>query len=79
MSISAATGENLDLLLAKIRDGLSGRMILMERIFGYRDAGLIADIRKQGRLLTEEYRDDGIFVKAYVPGELFSRINKILK
>ncbi|MBQ9827765.1 MAG: GTPase HflX [Lachnospiraceae bacterium] len=79
VSISAATGENLDLLLAKIRDGLSGRMILMERTFGYRDAGLIADIRKQGRLLTEEYRDDGIFVKAYVPGELFSRINKILK
>ena len=31
-------------------------------------------IRKSGQLLSEEYQDDGIRVKAYVPVELFEEL-----
>ncbi|MBE5972794.1 MAG: GTPase HflX, partial [Lachnoclostridium sp.] len=43
----------------------------LEKIFAYSEAGLIQKIRKNGQLLSEEYTDEGILVKAYVPAELF--------
>ncbi len=60
--ISAKTGEGteeLRLLLEKI---LRSRRIYLERLYPYRDAGKIQRIRKEGQLLKEEYREDGIFV-----------------
>ena len=48
--------------------------IYFEKIFAYRDAGRIQTIRKSGQLLSEEYQDDGIHVKAYVPVELFEEL-----
>ena len=34
----------------------------------------IQTIRKYGQLLEEEYQEDGIAVKAYVPAELFGKL-----
>ena len=48
--------------------------VLVERIYSYAEAGKIQLIRKYGELLTEEYREEGIFVKAYVPVEIYGRI-----
>ena len=31
-------------------------------------------IRKYGELLEEEYRDDGIYVKAFVPVEVYEKV-----
>ena len=39
----------------------------IEKVFPYAEAGKIQDIREYGKLETEEYREDGIFVKAMVP------------
>lgn len=36
--------------------------------------GGIQRIRKNGRLLSEEYKEDGIHVTAYVPVELFEEL-----
>ena len=40
------------------------------RLVKYADAGVIQKIRRNGVLLKEEYRDNGIYVEAYVPLEL---------
>lgn len=69
--ISAKTGEGLDTLLETIEKILRSRRIYLEKIFPYAEAGRIQKIRKYGQLLSEEYTDEGIHVKAYVPAELF--------
>ena len=40
--------------------------IYIEQTIPYAKAGVIQQIRKSGNLLEEEYREDGIFVRAYV-------------
>ena len=44
---------------------------LLEGVFPYEQGNQIPPIRKYGELLKEEYREDGIYVKAYVPGDLY--------
>ena len=70
--ISAKTGQGLGKLLETLEMILRNQNIYLERLFPYPDAGKIQQIRKYGELLEEEYREDGIAVKAYVPAELFA-------
>ena len=72
--ISAKTGNNIDELLNIIEKVLNDRKILIERTFSYQEAGKIQTIRKYGQLLEEEYQQDGIFVKAYVPKEIYQSL-----
>ena len=71
VKISAKTGEGIDELLETIEKILRSRRIYLEKIFSYAEAGKIQKIRLKGQLLSEEYTDEGIHVKAYVPAELF--------
>lgn len=71
VKISAKTGEGVDELLETIEKILRSRRIYLEKIFSYAEAGKIQKIRLKGQLLSEEYTDEGIHVKAYVPAELF--------
>ena len=71
VKISARTGEGLDTLLETLETILRSRRIYLEKVFSYSEAGKIQKIRKNGQLLSEEYTDEGILVKAYVPAELF--------
>ena len=74
VKLSAKTGEDIEELLDLFAIILRNRRIYFEKIFAYRDAGRIQTIRKSGQLLSEEYQDDGIHVKAYVPVELFEEL-----
>ena len=74
VKISAKTGEGLDELLNLLESILRSRKVFLERIYPYQDAGKIQLIRKYGQLLKEEYRDDGIFVSAYVPAEMYANL-----
>lgn len=76
VKLSAKTGEGIEELLDLFAIILRNRRIYFEKIFAYRDAGRIQTIRKSGQLLSEEYQDDGIHVKAYVPVELFEELYK---
>ncbi|MDE7298277.1 MAG: GTPase HflX [Lachnospiraceae bacterium] len=71
VKLSAKTGEGVEELLTAISELLAERKILVEKVFGYQEAGKIQQIRKFGQLLEEDYREDGIYVKAYVPKEVF--------
>lgn len=70
--ISAKTGEGLEQLIDTLAKILRSQKIYLERLFSYQEAGKIQTIRKYGELLAEEYQENGIAVKAYVPAELFS-------
>lgn len=72
--ISAKTGYGLDELLHTIEKVLREQKIEIERTYDYNEAGKIQMIRKYGELLVEEYREDGIYVKAFVPKELYGQI-----
>lgn len=72
--LSAKTGEGIGELLDLFAVILRNRRIYFEKVFAYKDAGRIQTIRKSGQLLSEEYQDDGIHVKAYVPVELFEEL-----
>ena len=74
VKLSAKTGEGIEELLDLFAIILRNRRIYFEKVFAYRDAGRIQTIRKSGQLLSEEYQDDGIHVKAYVPVELFEEL-----
>ena len=72
--ISAKWGEGLGEVKQILEDLLNEKNVLIERFYDYRDAGVISLIRKYGQLLEEEYREDGIYVKAYVPMEIYGAV-----
>lgn len=66
-NISAKNNTGLEelkeLLGTILREGKS----LVEQVIPYEDAGILAKIRGGGEILCEEYREEGIYIKAYVP------------
>lgn len=70
IKISAKTGMEVDKLLELIEKVLGERQILVEKTFSYQEAGKIQLIRKYGQLQEEEYRQDGIYIRAYVPKDI---------
>lgn len=71
---SAKTGRGL----GELKDALSGflaeEQVYLEELYAYREAGKIQIIREYGQLLSEEYRENGIFVRAKVPVEFFAKV-----
>lgn len=74
LHISAAKGEGLDEVKELLCELLRENKILLERLVSYQDAGIIQQIRKQGELLKEEYRPEGIYIEAYVPMQLYGKL-----
>ena len=74
LTVSAKTGEGLEQLRGLLKKLASDNQILLERLYPYDQAGKIQLIRKYGRLLEEEYREDGIYVRASVRPEIYGRI-----
>ena len=74
LKMSAKTGEGIDELKNTIEDILKKQRVYLEHVFSYKDAGKIAVIRKFGEILSEEYIDEGISIKAYIPAEIFGKV-----
>lgn len=74
LNISARTGEGLERLKELLCELLRENKVLVERTVSYTDAGIIQQIRKSGELLEEDYRAEGIFIRAYVPMELYGKL-----
>lgn len=74
LNISAKKGDGLEDLKELLCELLRESKILVERTIPYADAGVIQQIRKNGELLEEDYRPEGIYVKAYVPMELYGKL-----
>ena len=69
LRISAKTGEGIDKLFGAVDKVLREQRIYFEKTFSYREAARAEMIRKYGQVISEEYREDGIHICAYVPRE----------
>ncbi|MBR3771857.1 MAG: GTPase HflX [Clostridium sp.] len=72
VKISAKKRIGLDNLLEVLEAILKESKVYIEKVFSYQDAGEIQRIRKYGQLIEEKYLENGIFVKAYVPREIYN-------
>ena len=73
-NISAFRGNGIDQLMDILQTIILESRIQIERVFSYAEAGKIQLIRQSGQLESEEYTEDGIKVKAYVPREIYDRL-----
>ncbi len=72
--VSAKNGKGMEELLSEIESILRSRKIYVEKCYPYSEASKIQVIRKYGQLLSEEYTENGIEVKAYVPCEIYGNV-----
>ncbi|MDY5648875.1 MAG: GTPase HflX [Lachnospiraceae bacterium] len=72
--LSARTKEGLEELKETLEELLREEKIYIERVYDYREAGLLSLIRKKGELLEADYEEDGIHVRAYVPPEIYDKV-----
>lgn len=68
--ISAKTNEGVDELKELLASYMHKDMVYREGLIAFADSAKLTLIRKYGRLISQEYREDGIFVCAYLPKEL---------
>lgn len=73
-NVSARTGEGMEAFLKILEEILLNDQVYIERLFPYDQAGQIQIIRSYGQLISEEYTDKGIEVKAYVPMEIYYKV-----
>lgn len=74
LKVSAKSGEGLAELKSLLAKLLTEDQIYIERLIPYQEAGVIQLIREYGQLLSEEYTEAGIAVKARVPMEIYTRV-----
>ena len=74
LNISAKHGIGLEELKDLLSEILRENKVLVERVIPYANAGIIQQVRAKGELLEEEYQADGIYIKAYVPMEVYGRL-----
>ena len=72
LHISAKEREGLAQVKETLEAMLRENRIFLERLLPYAQAGILARIRTAGELVSEEYREDGILIRAYVPRALYA-------
>ena len=75
LNISAGKNEGLDELKELLAEILRENKVYIERVVPYDKAGIIQLIRKQGELIAEEYVAEGIAIKAYVPMDVYGKLD----
>lgn len=74
VKLSAKTGKGVPELLELMEAVLRERKTAVEELYPYSEIGKLQLIRKYGELEEEEYREDGVFVRAYVPVDLYGKV-----
>ncbi len=70
VKLSAKTGEGLGDFYEELARMLRETRVSIDTVIPYKDTAIAAEIRKAGQLISEEYEEDGIHLKAYVPRAL---------
>lgn len=74
--ISAKRGEGIPELLEAVAKALPQSAKKMKLLIPFSEGGLIADIRREGKVFSEEYTADGTLVDALVDVKLYSRVEQ---
>lgn len=64
----------LDDINEALEKALKSMRVTVEKILDYADAGKVGLIRKYGQIISEEYKEDGIHIKAYVPAQMVGKM-----
>ena len=75
LKISARTGKGLLEFKSVLEEFLREDKQLLQGMFPYNQGGQLPIIRKYGELLEEEYQGEGIYVRAFVPVELYQNLS----
>lgn len=65
--ISAVTGMGVENFLEELCEVVMDGRVLLEKTFSYTDNASLQKVRSYGQIISEEYQEDGIKVKAMVP------------
>ena len=76
--ISALKKIGLDNLLEKICSALANTRRKVKILLPYSDGANASKIRKEGAVISEEYRDDGIYMEAVLDGAFLNNIKNYL-
>lgn len=74
VAISALTGEGVSEMLEKARVMLSGRLSRVRALVPYEHANLVERAYDYGRVISKEYREDGIYLEADLVAEMRGRL-----
>lgn len=75
VNISAKTGFGLERFQEVLQEIIMEGRVHLCKVFAYNEAGKIQLIREFGQLIKEEYIAEGIEVEAYVPKEIYDKLN----
>lgn len=75
LNISAAKNEGLEQVKELFVKLLRENKIYVERVIPYERGGILQVIRTSGELISEEYVPEGIAIKAYVPMEVYGKLD----
>ena len=76
--ISAATGEGADVLVARLSEMLSSAEYEIRLLIPYSDAGTVDRLKREGRILSMEYQEDGILLNAVLDADLYGRMKSFI-
>ena len=74
VKLSAKHGRGIEELLNIVEQILREQKKYVECVVPYAQAGVLQQIRKYGQLLSEEYTETGIAIKAYVPQDIYAKM-----
>ncbi len=73
---SVKTGEGLDELINAVSEIVNKQSVHIDTILSFDKAGIVAQVRKYGALIKEEYIESGIHVIADVPSDIYGKYFK---
>ena len=76
--ISAKTGMGIDKMLSKICSMLKNTHTRIKLLIPYDKGGLIGEIRKNGKVFEEEYRDGGIYIDILCDNQLLYKCKSFI-
>lgn len=76
VKISAKHGDGIPALLDAIASALPQNAKKMKLMIPFAEGGLINEIRRDGKVFSEEYTAEGVLVDALVDIKLYSRVEK---
>ena len=79
IAVSAKTGFGLERLLGEISKRLSERVIRCEILLPFDKLSLMAAVREKGNVLSEEYTEDGLLLKATVDKTMYHMIEPYVR
>ena len=74
LKVSAKYGAGMEEVKMALEGILREDKKLLEGVFPYGQGGQLSVIRRYGELLEEEYQEDGVYIKAFVPVECYKNL-----